>query len=851
MNSLSEKYIPAKGPIGAKLMLLTEAPTYRDTETGQLFSNDYDLVRLLKEKGIPIGSCWQSSVSKFYVPDSPKGKKIPFYKRAELAGVDLDKQLEELQHEINQVEPNCILALGKGALWALNGKSNIDEYRGSILHGMGRKFVPTYNPRGLSGHAGAEFKGYYNRQIIAFDIKRAKLQAQFPDINRPSRLLRVCRNSAELVELIERKQGRTRLGIDIEALRCVPTCIGIAFDRFEGMSVPLWNVEGISRIPLEDLAQIWRILGDLLLNPKFKKVGQNFKYDEDKIAKLGLPIDRLSSDTMLKAFAINPELPKSLAFNTSIYTEEPYYKNEGADFNPEKQPIDDLFIYNARDAAVTVEIDEEMDKDLDDIGMREFYENFIMKLHSLYLHIESVGFRVDEARREELLDKYVRWNEQKRFELFQLTGAHINANSPKQVSILLYETLKLPFRAGTSEEELTELLKSPKVTDEHAKIIDNILLQRRIKKTIGNYITAVTDYDGRMRTTYFLCTDTGRTSTGQQDPPIRPSLEYRDEKNHLKYKSLGTAFQTMTKHGDVGADVRSAYIADEGEVFIQLDSSQAEARAVFLYADDEQALIDIDTHDYHALTASWFFGGTEDDYSKKRHGREVNERFVGKTLRHAGHLGAGKARAATEINTQCRKFKIDYRITEGEAGRSLEIFHRKQPKIRANFHGGVEQALKKSRTLIAPKPWGIKSETGGKRTFFERWGDELNRMAFSYMAQRAISDNTKAAALRIRRRLPKVRIILEAHDALLLSVPEDKAELWGSIAKDEMERPIDFSRCSLPRRNLIVPCELEVGKNYQDLSKFHLPASLETQKVIIPNIMPLPERTTSDGWVVL
>lgn len=830
------KYVPAKGAIGAKLMILGDCPSIKDTVAGVPFSSNYDLDRLLKDSHINKASCWLSNVSKYHVPDPPKGKKIPFHLRAKAVGIDIDKQLEELQYEINQVKPNCILALGSTALWALYGKTNIEDYRGSILFGMGRKFIPTYNPRGLSSYSGIEFKGFWNRQIIAFDFKRAQLQSGNDELNRPSRTLRVCRNSAELSEFITRKQDKIRLAIDIEALHCIPTCIGIAFDRYEGMSVPLWNVGGISTIPDSDLVQIWLILAELLMNPKFKKVGQNFKYDEDKIARLGLPIDRLSSDTMLKAFAINPELPKGLAFSTSIYTEEPYYKHEGKEFDPSKQNIDDLFIYNARDACVTVEIDEAMDKDLDELNMRGFYENFLMDLHSLYLHIESVGFRVDEERRKILLEKYVIWNEELKYKLFKLTDEHVNTSSPKQVSVLLYESLKLPFRAGTGEEELTELLKSAKLTEIHREIIDNILLQRRVKKTIGNYILATPDYDGRMRTTYFLCTDTGRTSTGQQDPPIRPQLEYRDEHNKLKYKSLGTAFQTITKHGDVGADVRSAYIVDDGEVFIQLDSSQAEARSVFLYAEDEQALIDIDIHDYHALTASWFFGGTEDDYSKRKLGYESPIRFAGKTLRHAGHLGAGKGRAASEINTQARKFKIDYTITESEAGRALEIFHKKQPKIKGNFHNGVIKCLEKSRILIAPKPFGVRSETGGKRIFYERWGDELFRMAYSYMAQRSITDNTKAAALRIKRRLPKVRIVLEAHDALLLSVPEDKAELWGSIAKDEMERPIDFSRCSLPRRDLIVPCELEIGKNYQNLSKFK-------SELFAPIVITPPERT--------
>ena len=184
-------------------------------------------------------------------------------------------------------------------------------------------------------------------------------------------------------------------------------------------------------------------------------------------------------------------------------------------------------------------------------------------------------------------------------------------------------------------------------------------------------------------------------------------------------------------------------------IFLQADSSQAEARVVFLLANDEQALEDIDKHDYHALTASWFFGGTESDYSKKVLGYESPIRFAGKTLRHAGHLGAGKRRAATELNTQARKYKIPITINEQIAERALKIFHMKQPKIQQVFQAGIIEALKSKRQLIAPIPYGIDCEMGGLRTFYERWGDELNRQAFSYIPQRAVSDNTKCAALRI------------------------------------------------------------------------------------------------------
>lgn len=294
-------------------------------------------------------------------------------------------------------------------------------------------------------------------------------------------------------------------------------------------------------------------------------------------------------------------------------------------------------------------------------------------------------------------------------------------------------------------------------------------------------------------------------------------------------------------------------------VFIQADSSQAEARVVFLLANDEQALQDIDTHDYHALTASWFFGGCEEDFSKKILGYESPIRFAGKTLRHAGHLGAGKRRAATELNTQARKYKISIQINEAIAERALKIFHSKQPKIQGVFHNGIIECLKKDRKLLAPVPYGINSKVGGLRTFYERWSEELFRQAFSYIPQRTISDNTKAAGLRIKKQIPQIKIYLEAHDALLFSAPEVHVDEWGQIIKYEFERPIDFSNCSISRRSLVIPCEIEIGDNYKELKKFKS-IPIIRPPVIIPDMPPistterftvvnLPEDTRMDNLI--
>lgn len=837
-------YVPGEGNLGSNIVIVGEAPTIGDTNKLAQFTGTEgrELDRLLKDAGLTRSDCWLTTASKFAVPPNLPRKKLPFHVRARNVGIDIEQQLLELQNEINQLKPNVIIGLGGTALWALTGKDSIKDYRGSILQGMGRKVVCTYNPAGLAYQSdGLEFKGYWNRQIMILDVKRAKKESYTPEINLPYRHLEICQNSAHLLDFYNRYRHCKSVWADIEAGgHCVPICIGLAFNKTHGMTVPLWNVQGISSIPSADLAQCWGIVAQILMEHEVH--GQNFNYDRDKILRLGFAIRGIRGDTLLKAFAINPELPKGLAFNTSIYTEEPFYKNEGM----YEGQIRDLLLGCARDSCVTCEVDLAMDGDLDELNQRPFYENFLLKLPDLYWEIERNGFRINTQTRDMLLHKYVEWDERLRYELWNLCGQEVNVNSPKQVAVLLFEILKLPRRAGTGEEELTSLLNLKSFTNiEHRKIVELILENRRVRKSIGNYLLALPDFDGRMKTTCFPCLETGRSSNGQQDPPIRPQIEVVDEHGKKKKKSLGTAFQTLTKHGDIGQDIRSQYIPlEDDEVFVQLDSSQAEARVTSLFARDDKMLEMYNKHDIHALTASWFFGGNEAKYSKKVLGYECPERFIGKTLRHAGERGAKGRRAMIEVNTSARKYKVAIKISETDADNALKIFHQKTPNIVNVYFAEVTEVIKQTRRLIAPVPYGVDAPYGGVRTFYERWDDELFRQAFSYLPQRAVSDNTKAAGLRIKPRFPYAKLILESHDALLYSVKVSMLDDFIPIAVEEMERPIDFSNCSLPRRELSIPCEIETGENYMEFKKFKF------QRPEIPFTTPVRELTLQERFKV-
>jgi hypothetical protein len=77
--------------------------------------------------------------------------------------------------------------------------------------------------------------------------------------------------------------------------------------------------------------------------------------------------------------------------------------------------------------------------------------------------------------------------------------------------------------------------------------------------------------------------------------------------------------------------------------------------------------------------------------------------------------------------------------------------------------------------------------------------------------------------LGIKTEAPDLRFILEWHDGFLALVPEDETEIYGRLFMRWMELPIDFSECSLPRGELIIPCELEISEStFYDLRKYEV-----------------------------
>jgi len=790
--------VPGMGNPNAKIAIVGEAPGYQEALKGEPFigPSGHLLNSVLQTAGISRSECWITNVCKIEPPKVMKnGQQV--YDVTKVPNLQAYK--DYLINELRTINPNIILALGNVALQALTGNTGILQWRGSILNAplLNKRVIPAYHPAYV-----LRTDSIIDRSILEFDVKRlVEEQSLAPT---PHRNLVVIRDSAQLYRYIDRWKDKPLTTSDIETHKSIPICVGFAPSRHEAISIPLFNeLWGVrfGNYADRELAEFWRGV-DILLRSK-RIIGQNWKFDEAKLRQLGFRVPHFHADTMHMAHTRYPELPKGQAFLTSIWTREPYYKLEGKEFNPKRDSADRLFLYNGKDCAVDYEIFEVLEKELEAYGVRDFYYNFVRHLHRLYSDIEAEGILCDTEVRQFLKEKYNALLVINDAELEALCGHPVNVASPKQIGELLYGELGLPVRDGTGEEVVVALQanhgeKFPKCIP----IIDGILRGRAIRKTIGTYINACPDYDGRYRTSYQIVgTETGRTSTKTLKPPSRP-------------EPIGLAFQTLTKHSELGEDVMSMFAPDPGYVYLECDFSQAEARVVDLLSEDYEGLEEYGKIDKHLKTARIVLGLAPDfPLSKKS-----PERFLGKTSRHAGSYDMGKNRAMIQMNTDAKKYGIKLRISEYKAGKILENFHAAYPKIRNVFHVEVQNALAKGGRILC-NPFGRKREFGG------RWGDRLFKEAYAFIPQSTVGDAIKRAMLYVKDRIPEARIVMEKHDSMGLLVPKNEVEAYARVIREGMEMAIDFAKCSIVRGSLIIPAEFEIGeKNFKDLIEYKLAA---------------------------
>jgi len=818
---VSGRYVPGEGNPSAKLMIVGEAPGAWEDEKGKPFVGPSGQMvnEILEEVGCHRSLVYCTNVVK-YRPPNNKLANLKYIGKA------IEDGIPQLFEEIGAIKPNAILALGNLALSTLTTYKGITKYRGSILQGIGGcKVIPSLHPAVLLHQEGEEHAyPYSTRAYISLDFRRAWEEAlKGPTIDLPRRHVQIAHNFLDVYKFLKQYEGgQRRATIDIETIRCFPALLGIAFNPTHALSIPLIPIGGplgsVTMSP-DDFAMTWKLLAEFAEKTRTGEillVGQNLKFDIDRLIKsCGFNFTKSPYwDTMLGHHTLFPEFPQSLAFIASTQTREPFYKDDGKEFDIQKEHPIKFLTYNGKDCCVESEVQLVQEEDMKSVGLTDFFLDFVMPLNEFYMEIEHEGLPINEKIRWELFDKYDGLEMKAAEELEKLIKEPVVIgkkevrfwNSPKRVSKLLYQDLKLPQRAGTGEDVIASLLANVVKDEERRKILNLILQLRGFTLVKSRYILAKPDYDGKIKTSYRITgTETGRTSTAMVDSPVRPH-------------KMGVSLQQFPKHGDY-SDLRSMFVAPEGYEFIEVDQRQAEGYVVFLLAEDYEMLERLKEpgFDMHRQAGSWFF-------SIPASAITPDQRFVSKKGRHGGNYDMGKMELMKNINTDSRKYGIFetvngvstgrfVNVSAWKAGDILEKFHAHSPKVRGVYHEAVKKALvDNKRVLISPH--------GRRREFFDRWGPDLWKEAYATLPQATVSDHTKDSGIRIKKRLPWVRFCGELHDALLSLNPIERREELVAVIREEFEREIDFSRCTIPRGKLIIPCDIKIGPNYKDLHDY-------------------------------
>lgn len=816
-------YVPGYGSVTPKLMIVGEAPGKNEDEQGMPFvgATGEMLNELLFKAGISRGECYLTNVVKYRPP-------LNDFKKLHLIGVSLDDSVRELwENEIERLRPNCILAIGDVALNAITGNDGILNYRGSILLARDghTKCVPTIHPAALFSRSQGEgddkdIKGgleYTYIKLIEADIIRAVEESQTKTLELPSRDLVVAHNSLDLFRFFRQYEHLDLSASDIESINCVPVCISFAFNRHHAISVPL--LRSIGRHKLTDMGdsemdEVWRLIDTQLR--RLRLIGHNFAYDEYKLGLARFECPNVYSDTLIKTRVIFPELPmKKLHVVSSLWTREPFYKDDGKEFRLGKDNISQLLIYNARDSAVEKEVDEEQEKDLIELQERfnvplvDYYYKYQMRKHKWYLNMSNNGFRVDLNRQKELRKKYTEMQKEVHERLVGRVGQEINVKSYPQMFELLYKIMKfrLMKKNPTSEDTIIALIANHCKKKGYKETLEDVLEERRIRDQKSRAINFSPDYDGRCKSAYnIIATETCRSSTGILKKPLRP-------------KKIGLAFHTIPTHGRLAKDIKSMFIRDPGMVFLKADSSQAEARIVAVLSRDWELLEAFDKIDVHRRTAGLILGYTSrlELSAEFKHPiidllpKDGTERFTGKKTRHAGNYKMGKRRFMIEFNTDCQKFGIPMSISEWRAGQMLDLFHSASPKLENTFWAEITEVIKTTRVLIDP--------FGGPRIFNGRMDDEIFKEGFANIPQRTVAHLVQGAALKIDDELNGDKAFMwmgEKHDELIMQVPENNWQPYAKLMRKHMMAPIDFSTyCTLKRDYVLtIPCDIEISNTH-------------------------------------
>ena len=586
----------------------------------------------------------------------------------------------------------------------------------------------------------------------------------------------VCVDSVEAQkELVDKLMGVKMFAFDTET-----TSLDVLDAELVGFSFSMHNAELPTAyyVPVsanrEEAQATVDLFRPVFESEEIEKTGHNIKYDLMVLGNYGVELKGRLFDTMIAHYLLQPELRHSMDYLAEILLKYKTIhideligakgKNQGS---MRDVALEKITIYAAEDADITLRLRDVLEQQIEEKGLRELFYDVEMPLVRVLADMECTGVLIDDFALAQ--SSSVMTAEMQRIErhIKELSGANINISSPKQVGELLFDVLKISekpkkTKSGqyVTDEETLEALRSKHL------VVSEILEYRGVKKLLGTYIDAlpklINRKTGRVHTSFNqTVTATGRLSSSN---PNLQNIPIRDEQ---------------------GKEIRKAFIASEGRVFMSADYSQVELRLMAHLSQDKNMMDAFNAdHDIHAATAANIYKVPIEEVTS-------DMRRKAKTANFGIIYGISIFGLSERLG-----------VSRAEAKELIDGYFMSFPGVKEYIDSTIENARRDGyvETLLHRRRYlpDINSRNANVRGYAER-------NAVNAPIQGTAADIIKIAMVKIADRLKreglKTEMLLQVHDELNFNVPLDEVDRVKELVREEMEGAIELS----------VPLRVDIG----------------------------------------
>jgi len=559
-------------------------------------------------------------------------------------------------------------------------------------------------------------------------------------------------------ELLRQLEAKKEFGFDLETTSLNPReaeLVGFAVchDPAFGCYIPVGHRMG-EQLPLE---QVIRGLRPFLEDPRYKKVGQNLKYDWSVLLYHGIKADGIGADTMVAAYVLDPEGRHNLQTLAAHYLDYTVMTYEQVCGSGKEQigfdlvPIEAATRYSAEDAWIALRLWHALKPRLEQEKLMEVFATIDLPLVPVLMKMETQGVCIDVDWLKKLSEEFSRDLLAIEQRIQAYSKGPINLNSTKQLAQLLFVELGLPVQSKTKTGFSTDAKVLEALAPMHE--VPRMLLEyREISKLKGTYVDPLPQLrdlkSGKIHASFHqTVAATGRLSSS--DPNLQ-NIPIRSER---------------------GLRIRRAFVPSEGNVLVAADYSQIELRLLAHMSGDPELIHSFrNDEDVHRRTAGEIFGVPPEKVDDRQRG-------IAKAINFGLMYGKTAFGLAQEL-----------KISRREAQDTIDRYFRRYHHVKRYLDGLILFAKEKGyvTTLSGrkrPLP-DILSRNAAVRANAER-------MAMNSPIQGTAADLMKLAIIELDHRLSggkyEAKLIIQVHDEVVLDCPASEVAAVQKLVVEVME----------------------------------------------------------------